>query len=56
MFLLFWDKKVAATWVFGSSLVSMIVSLVFSLSEIIVSASALRVLLKNFEEENELRK
>ena len=51
MFFLFWEKKVAATWVFGSSLVSMIVSLVFSLLEVIVSAEALKLLLKNFEKE-----
>ena len=52
MFFLFWDKKAAATWVFGASLVSMIVSLVFSLLEIVASASALRLLLKEFEEGN----
>jgi hypothetical protein len=53
MFLLFWEKKLAATWVFGASLVMMLVSLAFSLWEIIVSASALKLLLKEFEKEKE---
>ncbi len=49
MFLLFWDKPAAATWVFVCSLLLMIVSLVMSLTEIWISAGALRLLLKDFE-------
>lgn len=56
MFFLFWEKKAVATWIFGSSLVSMIVSLVFSLLEVMVSAGALKLLLKNFEEEEKVRR
>ncbi len=51
MFLLFWEKQVAATWVFALSLVLMMVALVLSLREIWVSSGALRVLLKDFEKE-----
>jgi hypothetical protein len=50
MFLLFFQEKMPATWVFGGSLVLMIVSLGFSLVEIFSSAGALRMLLKYFEE------
>ncbi|MCF8245739.1 MAG: DUF2721 domain-containing protein [Saprospiraceae bacterium] len=51
MFLLFWEKPAAATWVFVGSLLLMIVSLVMSLTEIWISAGALRLLLKDFEKE-----
>ncbi len=51
MFLLFWEKQVAATWVFAGGLVLMMASLALSLIEIWISAGALRLLLKNFEEE-----
>jgi uncharacterized protein DUF2721 len=50
MFLLFWEKSAAATWVFAGSLLLMIGSLTCCLWEIIISAGALKVLLKNFEE------
>ena len=53
MFLLFWGKPAAATWFFVLSLALMIVSLVFSLIEIWVSAGALRLLLMDFEKEAE---
>lgn len=49
MFLLFWEKQQAATLFFVLSLLLMIVSLGFSLSEIWISAGALRLLLKDFE-------
>ena len=52
MFLLFWGKQMAATWVFGFSLILMIASLVLSLWEIWISAGALRLLLKDFERED----
>jgi Protein of unknown function (DUF2721) len=52
MFLLFWGKPGAATWVFVGSLLLMIVSLVMSLTEIWISAGALRLLLKDFEEDS----
>ena len=50
MFLLFWEKPAAATWVFGGSLLLMVGSLTCCLWEIIISAGALNVLLKDFEE------
>ncbi|MEK7257581.1 MAG: DUF2721 domain-containing protein [Bacteroidota bacterium] len=50
MFFLFLNEPVIATWVFGASLVSMIISLVYSFLEIKSSASALKLLLKEFEE------
>jgi Protein of unknown function (DUF2721) len=53
MFLLFWEKQVAATWAFVVALMLMIVSLGLSLREIWISAGALRVLLKEFEQEAE---
>lgn len=49
MFLLFWEKPAEATWAFVGSLLLMIVSLVMSLTEIWISAGALRLLLKDFE-------
>ncbi|MCC6725277.1 MAG: DUF2721 domain-containing protein [Saprospiraceae bacterium] len=51
MFLLFWEKQAAATWVFALALVLMMVSLALSLVEIWISAGALRLLLKDFEKE-----
>ena len=51
MFLLFWGKPVAATWVFVVSLLLMIVSLAMSLVEIWMSSGALQLLLKDFEKE-----
>lgn len=50
MFLLFWEKQVAATWAFAVGLMLMMVSLSFSLAEIWISAGALRLLLKDFED------
>ncbi len=51
MFLLFWEKQAAATWAFAVGLLLMMVSLTLSLVEIWISAGALRLLLKNFEDE-----
>jgi Protein of unknown function (DUF2721) len=51
MFLLFWEKQTAATWAFAVGLLLMMASLTLSLLEIWISAGALRLLLKNFEEE-----
>jgi Protein of unknown function (DUF2721) len=51
MFLLFWEKQTAATWAFAVGLLLMMASLTLSLVEIWISAGALRLLLKNFEEE-----
>lgn len=51
MFLLFFKEKIAATWVFGGSLILMIISLILSLIEISSSAGALKLLLKEFEKE-----
>lgn len=51
MFLLFEEKLQAATWIFALSLILMIISLAFSLVEIWISAGALSMLLKDFEEE-----
>jgi hypothetical protein len=53
MFLLFYKNMEMATLVFVGSLVLMIISLVFCLWEIVISANALRVLLGNFPEELE---
>ena len=51
MFLLFWGKQAAATVAFAVGLVLMMASLSLSLLEIWISAGALRLLLKNFEDE-----
>ncbi|GAB4261913.1 MAG: DUF2721 domain-containing protein [Saprospiraceae bacterium] len=51
MFLLFFGKQNLATTTFALSLTLMIVSLVFSLVEIAVSAGALNLLLKGIEED-----
>jgi len=52
MFLLFLERPAMATWIFSASLLLMIGSLTCCLWEIIISAGALNVLLKNFEERN----
>ncbi len=51
MFLLFWGKQIAATWVFALALLLMMASLTLSLLEIWISAGALRLLLKDFEDD-----
>lgn len=52
MFLVYAGSQGFAKLLFAISLVLMIVSLVFSLVEIFLSAGALRLLLKNLEEKN----
>ncbi|MBK8562838.1 MAG: DUF2721 domain-containing protein [Saprospiraceae bacterium] len=49
MFLLFWEKQLAAMWAFALALLLMMASLTLSLLEIWISAGALRLLLKDFE-------
>lgn len=51
MFLTFTGYKIAAIWVFGSSLMLFIVSLSLSVWEIMLSTDALNIYLKDFREQ-----
>ncbi len=50
MFLLYIDLRLAANYAFGLSLLLLMISLVFSISEIIVSINALNVVLQDLDQ------
>ena len=49
MFLIYERQGLAARWVFGAGMVSLMASLLFSLREIVVSVNALNLLLADLE-------
>lgn len=53
MFLLFWEKNGAAMWTFAAALMLMMISLALSLIEIWISSGALKLLLKDFEKQDD---
>lgn len=53
MFLLFWSDELLAKYVFALSLLLMMVSLILSLMEIAISVNALKIELKDLEEDLE---